>query len=161
MKSSIEKQFSLSESESVTGIYGQSTSPISSSAANQDIDDSYEVYKQSNDIEILPEKARRVLRKIDVRVMPVLFFTYMLQYLDKNSINFASVYRLLKDTHLHGQDYSWLSAAYPAEFCFFKLINSAGSIFCFGYLTAQYPAGYAMQKLPLGKFLASATIGVS
>jgi hypothetical protein len=44
----------------------------------------------------------------------------MLQYLDKNSINFASVYGLQKGTNLHGQGYSWL-----------------GSIFYFGYLIAQ------------------------
>ena len=35
-----------------------------------------------------------------------------------------------------------------------------GSIFYFGYLIAQYPAGYAMQKLPLGKFLAIATLSM-
>jgi hypothetical protein len=40
--------------------------------------------------------------------MPILFCTYMLSYLDKNSINFASVYRLAKGTHLHSQDYSLL-----------------------------------------------------
>lgn len=32
-----------------------------------------------------------------------------MQYLDKNSINFASVYGLKQGTHLKGQDYSWLS----------------------------------------------------
>lgn len=36
----------------------------------------------------------------------------------------------------------------------------AGSIFYFGYLIAQYPAGLAMQKLPVGKFLASTTISM-
>ncbi|KAJ5653603.1 hypothetical protein N7490_000606 [Penicillium lividum] len=56
-------------------------------------------------------------------------------------INFASVYGLKEGTHLTGSDYSWLS-----------------SIFYFGYLIAQYPAGLAMQKLPVGKFLASTTI---
>ncbi|GAB1214304.1 hypothetical protein ATERTT37_003466 [Aspergillus terreus] len=36
----------------------------------------------------------------------------MLQYLDKNSINFASVYGLKEGTHLKGQDYSWLGTQY-------------------------------------------------
>jgi hypothetical protein len=34
----------------------------------------------------------------------------MLQYLDKNSINFSGVYRLQKGTHLVRQDYSWIGA---------------------------------------------------
>lgn len=38
-------------------------------------------------------------------------------------------------------------------------INKSGSIFYFGYLVAQYPAGYAMQRLSIGKFLGSATVG--
>ncbi|PQE15637.1 MFS transporter protein [Rutstroemia sp. NJR-2017a BBW] len=73
--------------------------------------------------------------------MPILFVTYMLQYLDKNSLNFSSVYGLQKGTHLEGQDYSWL-----------------GSIFYFGYLFFQFPSGYLLQRLPIGKFLSLTTI---
>jgi hypothetical protein len=82
--------------------------PISSATFLRNLDDSYDVYKQGRDIPINPAEAKRVLRKIDMRIVPVLFFTYMLQYLDKNSINFASVYGLQTGTGLKGQDYSWL-----------------------------------------------------
>ncbi|RLL93481.1 hypothetical protein CFD26_101905 [Aspergillus turcosus] len=112
-----------------------------SSHPSADKDDSYDVYKQSRQLEYPPEEAKRVLRKIDTRLIPLLFVIYMLQYLDKNSLNFASVYGLQQGTKLHGQDYSWL-----------------GSIFYFGYLIAQYPAGYALQRLPMGKFLSITTI---
>jgi MFS family permease len=119
-----------------------STAPILSPASSQDLDDSYEAYKQSAEKEdISSGELRRVLRKVDLRLMPILLATYTLQYLDKNSINFASVYGLQKGTKLHGQNYSWL-----------------GSIFYFGYLLAQWPAGYAMQRLPIGKFLATSTL---
>ena len=60
----------------------------------------------------------------------------MLQYLDKSSINFAVVYGLEEGTHMEGQDYAWLS-----------------SIFYFGYLIAQYPAGYLLQRFKVGKFI--------
>lgn len=36
-----------------------------------------------------------------------------------------------------------------------------GSIFYFGYLIAQWPAGLAFQKLPVGKFLGGTTISKS
>lgn len=79
-----------------------------SPASSTHLDDNYELYKHAKDIEADPEEVRRVLRKIDFRIIPILFVTYMLQYLDKNSINFSSVYGLQKGTQLKGQDYSWL-----------------------------------------------------
>ncbi|KFY21907.1 hypothetical protein V493_06998 [Pseudogymnoascus sp. VKM F-4281 (FW-2241)] len=104
-------------------------------------DDNYELYKASRDLETDPAEVKRVLRKVDYRIVPILVITYMLQYLDKNSINFASVYGLKDGTNLKGQDYAWL-----------------GSIFYFGYLFSQFPSGYLLQRLPIGKFLSIATI---
>ncbi|GFG26543.1 uncharacterized transporter C460.05 [Aspergillus udagawae] len=112
-----------------------------SSHPSADKDDSYDVYTQARGLEYPSEEAKKVLRKIDTRLIPLLVVIYMLQYLDKNSLNFASVYGLKKGTNLHGQDYAWL-----------------GSIFYFGYLIAQYPAGYALQRLPMGKVLSITTI---
>ncbi|KAJ5468803.1 hypothetical protein N7475_006555 [Penicillium sp. IBT 31633x] len=120
---------------------GDILSPIKSSTASLGRDENYEFFKRHQGLEHTPEEAKKVLRKIDIRLIPLLFLIYMLQYLDKNSINFASVYGLKEGTHLKGQQYSWLS-----------------SIFYFGYLIAQYPAGLAMQKLPVGKFLAITTL---
>jgi hypothetical protein len=74
-----------------------------SSAVASHVDDNYELYKNGRDIEYDPAEEKRVLRKVDYRIIPILFVTYMLQYLDKNSINFSSVYGLQKGTHLHGQ----------------------------------------------------------
>ncbi|KAK2793457.1 hypothetical protein FQN50_010001 [Emmonsiellopsis sp. PD_5] len=112
-----------------------------SSISSQALDDSYDVYKKTYDLQVTPEEAKKVLRKVDMRLLPILTLTYMLQYLDKGSINFASVFGLEEGTNLKGQDYSWL-----------------GSIFYFGYLVAQYPAGYALQRLPIGKFIGAVTL---
>lgn len=78
------------------------------SAATKHRDDNYELYKASQNLETDPAEVKRVLRKVDYRIIPILVITYMLQYLDKNSINFASVYGLKDGTHLKGQDYAWL-----------------------------------------------------
>lgn len=77
-------------------------------ASSTHLDDNYELYKNAKGIEADEAEVKRVLRKIDMRIIPILFVTYMLQYLDKNSINFSSVYGLQKGTGLVGQDYSWL-----------------------------------------------------
>ncbi|KUI72232.1 hypothetical protein VM1G_07866 [Cytospora mali] len=111
------------------------------SSSEDSLDDNYQVFKATADIQVDLEEAKRVVKKIDWRVLTILFGTYMLQYLDKNSLNFASVYGLKKGTHLHGQEFSWLS-----------------SIFYFGYLIAQFPSSYAIQVLPIGRFVSIITI---
>lgn len=85
-------------------------SPQLSSSPASDLDESYDIYKQHVGEEIDPQEAKKVLRKIDLRLMPVLILLYLLQFLDKNGINYASVYGLEEGTNLHGQDYSWLSS---------------------------------------------------
>lgn len=83
-----------------------------------------------------PEASRKVLRKIDMYILPFLCITYALQFIDKTSLGYSSVYGLLTDTHLAGQQYSWTS-----------------SIFYFGYLLAEYPGIAVLQKFPVAKFL--------
>lgn len=73
------------------------------------LDDNYELYKSMRDVELDPAEANKVKRKVDLRILSLLIVTYFFQYLDKNSINLASVYGLKTDTHLVGQDYSWMS----------------------------------------------------
>lgn len=111
------------------------------SATPAELDDNYALFKAEDAQNINATEANRVLRKIDFRVIPILFVTYLLQYLDKNGINYASVYGLDKGTGLVGQDYSWL-----------------GSIFYFGYLIGQYPAGYFLQRLPIAKVIGVTTV---
>ena len=84
----------------------------------------------------------RVLRKIDLTILPILLTVYCLQYLDKATLSYASVFGLLKDAHLHGEDYSWLgSIVYVAQLVFQPLI------------------AYLLVKLPIGKFAATMVLG--
>ena len=85
---------------------GDDISPIDSSDKN--VDDAYRVFAKTQDLDASPAEVKHVISKIDWHVVPILFVTYMLQYLDKNSLNFASVYGLQEGTNLKGQDYSWL-----------------------------------------------------
>lgn len=84
------------------------TSPAVHSETSSQFDDAYETYKKNQGAQTDAAEAKRVLRKIDVRIVPILFFIYLLQYLDKNGINYASAYGLNEGTKLKGQDYSWL-----------------------------------------------------
>ena len=74
-----------------------------SSTPGSDLDDTYDIYKRYVGEVLDPAEAKKVLRKIDLRILPVLIVIYLLQYLDKNGINYASVYGLEDGTHLEGQ----------------------------------------------------------
>jgi hypothetical protein len=90
--------------------------PLSTSKSSRDLDDTYELYKKQDDARDLdPDEERRVRRKMDLHVLPLLCVSYMLQYLDKTSTSLASVFGLQAVTGLVGQDYAWLSeyCSYP------------------------------------------------
>lgn len=88
-------------------------------------------------IVVTPDENRRVLRKIDLTILPILLVIYCLQSLDKTTLSYASVFGLIKDTNLVGDQYSWL-----------------GSIVYIAQLVMQPPIAYFLVKLPIGKFTA-------
>ena len=47
---------------------------------------------QGEDIVLTPQEDKRVLRKIDWRIMPLLLTIYSLQFLDKTTLSYASVF---------------------------------------------------------------------
>ncbi|CAK7199044.1 Allantoate permease [Sporothrix eucalyptigena] len=88
-----------------------------------------------------PAEERRLLRKIDWNLMPLLCIVYGLNYLDKTTVSYASVMGFKTDANLIGQDYSWVA-----------------SMFYFGYLAWEWPTNYLLQRLPLAKWSAANVI---
>ncbi|KAJ5746194.1 Major facilitator superfamily domain general substrate transporter [Penicillium odoratum] len=83
---------------------------------------------------ISEQEARRVLWKIDLIMIPLIMVTVVLAAIDKVIISNAAIYGMKTDTHLTGNQYSWV-----------------GSIFYFGYLTFEYPSALLIQRLPVAK----------
>ena len=59
-------------------------------------------------IELNEETSKRLLRKIDWNLMPIMCTVYMLNFLDKTTISYASVMGIKTDIGLKGDDYQWL-----------------------------------------------------
>jgi len=93
------------------------------------------------DLEIDSATNKRLLRKIDLNLLPIMCIVYGLNYLDKTTISYASIMGFKTDTKLHGNDYSWVS-----------------SMFYFGYIAFEYPTNRLLQLLPIGKFSAAAIV---
>ncbi|KAK7705863.1 hypothetical protein SLS64_007811 [Diaporthe eres] len=84
-----------------------------------------------------PIKYRRLLRKIDFTVIPLLALTYFLQALDKTTLEYTAVMGIREDTHLVGQQYSYL-----------------GMFFWIGYLALELPTQLMAQHISrLGLYL--------
>src|ERR1700761_7994520 len=68
------------------------------------IDKAAELLASEGRISVSASDNKRVLRKIDLVILPLLLSIYALQSLDKTSLTYASVFGLIQDTHLHGQE---------------------------------------------------------
>lgn len=77
---------------------------------------------------------KRLVRKVDLILMPLLAGTYTLQYIDKSALAYSAVFDLFTSTHMSSNQYSWLA-----------------SIFYLAYLVAEYPWGYLAQKTKMVK----------
>ncbi|GAO15376.1 uncharacterized protein UV8b_07061 [Ustilaginoidea virens] len=121
---------------------------------------------------VTPADSARVCRSIDWHILPIMLFVYCLQSLDKTTLSYASVFGLIDDTHLVGNEFSWLgSVVYLAQLVFQPLVAyslvkfpvgkfSAVMVFCWGAvlcgMTAAHDFGGLMaSRLLLGAFEAS------
>ncbi|KAK7746007.1 hypothetical protein SLS53_002729 [Cytospora paraplurivora] len=83
----IEKDIAVTDApKTTTTVQATSVDHGIESSSESGLDDNYQVFKATAGLEYTPAEARRVVRKIDWRVVTVLFVTYLLQYLDKSSI---------------------------------------------------------------------------
>lgn len=62
---------------------------------------------------VTDEDNKRILRKTDKHVLPILVWVYFLQILDKSVLGYGSVFGLQRDTGLVGTQYSWVGSIAP------------------------------------------------
>ncbi|KAL8399501.1 hypothetical protein RB594_000038 [Gaeumannomyces avenae] len=76
-----------------------------------------------------PEAKKRVIRKIDLRLIPMLMILYLMTYLDKTNIGNAKIEGLLESLHMTGDQF-----------------NIALSVFFPPYILAEVPSNILIQK---------------
>ncbi|KAI0015885.1 major facilitator superfamily transporter [Xylariomycetidae sp. FL0641] len=77
---------------------------------------------------------KRLVRKVDLVILPLLAGTYTLQYIDKQALSYAAVFDLFTDTGISETQYGWFA-----------------SIFYFAYLVAEYPWSALAQRTRMAK----------
>lgn len=84
----------------------------------------------------------RVLRRIDLALLPLMLVVYFLHALDKATLSYASVFGLIEDANLHGNQFSWL-----------------GSVVFLAQLIFQFPVACALTRWPMHGFLSCMVLG--
>ncbi|KAK4493727.1 hypothetical protein PRZ48_014912 [Zasmidium cellare] len=79
---------------------------------------------------------KRLVRKIDFMIVPLMFLCYLLQYLDKSLLNYAAVMGIREDADLTTEQYGTLAW-----------------LFYLGFLIFEFPHAYLMQRFPTAKYL--------
>lgn len=92
---------------------------------------------------LITDKAnvRRLVRRVDCIILPLLAGTYMLQYIDKQALSYAAVFDLFTDAGINGDQYSWFA-----------------SLFYLAYLAAEYPWSYVAQRTRMAKVVSGCVV---
>ncbi|KAK8152485.1 major facilitator superfamily domain-containing protein [Phyllosticta citrichinensis] len=121
-----------------------SASPIESRDSLTQKDDSLRQHSSaspSDEDEFLesdytPEQYAKLLKKIDRYLLPLMWFSYGIQQTDKTAVSTQALFGLREDTHLVGQQYSWLT-----------------TIFYLAYVCGEFPSNFLLQRWALGRTL--------
>lgn len=60
-------------------------------ADRNDADEALKIFEEGEVITMTPEEEKKLLRKIDLHLMPLLCLVYGLNYLDKTTLSYASI----------------------------------------------------------------------
>ncbi|KAK3314317.1 major facilitator superfamily domain-containing protein [Apodospora peruviana] len=107
-------------------------------APTTDVDNAWEYLDHHRDANLKdPIDLHKLRRKIDWRIVPLMFCAYTIQFLDKIILNYASVMSIREDLNLQGNDFT----------------NLATFLFV-GQAAFEIPNIYFLQKFPSAKWLA-------
>ncbi|KAI0100176.1 major facilitator superfamily transporter allantoate [Nemania sp. FL0031] len=123
--------------------YELGTKPTSNHAINNDPDEALKLVTAHAGVSvtITPEQEAKLLRKIDLHVMPLLCLVYGLNFVDKTALSYVSIVGFKTDLNLGVSEYNWVA-----------------SVFYFGYLIWEWPTNRLLQRLPLAKYSACIVI---
>ncbi|KAK0099518.1 hypothetical protein ONS96_008356 [Cadophora gregata f. sp. sojae] len=83
-----------------------------------------------------PEEYKKLLKKIDRYLLPLMWVCYGIQQADKTSLGTQALFGIREDTNLVGQQYQWLT-----------------TIFYIAYLSGELPSNFLLQRWALGRTL--------
>lgn len=102
----------------------------------ENVDKAFNFALEVDDEPIDPVAEKKLVRKIDFTIFPVMCLVYCIQFLDKTSNSYAAIMGIEEEMHMVGNMYAW-----------------SGTAFYLGYLVFEMPASFLLQRFPLAKTL--------
>ncbi|CAH6718681.1 allantoate permease [[Candida] jaroonii] len=118
--------------------------------AGNNVDKAFAFKDDIQDVEIDPVLERKMKRKIDWVLLPMIALLMSLQLLDKTCNSYASIMGLLDDLNIPTTGVSAAEASHNA-----KMYSEIGSSFYWGYLISAFISGRILQKLPIATTLSA------
>lgn len=130
-------------SDEVNGVLSTVMSPSGKVVQfdQRDLDDALQYLDEIKELEIDPAVEKKLLRKIDICLMPLIALVNACMMMDKGSNSYASIMNLQPDLGMSSYQYSWV-----------------GSVLYFGYMVFNYPGVMLLQKFPVSKMLSLAIL---
>ena len=75
---------------------------------------------QSHEQHVLPDTEKRVIRKMDCRIIPLVTALYILAFLDRSNIGNARIAGMAEDLKLSSPDYQWLLTIFYITYIIFE-----------------------------------------
>lgn len=99
---------------------------------------------------------RAVLRKMDIRLIPMLSLLYLLAFLDRGNIGNAKIEGLVDDLHMTGPQYNWtcmISRQWDFVSKRLTFTFSIVTVFFFTYCVFELPSNLLLKKLRPSRWL--------
>ncbi|WWC98037.1 hypothetical protein V866_004926 [Kwoniella sp. B9012] len=97
-----------------------------------------DLYTQNEGYEYTIEESKSILRKIDLRILPIFCLTQGLAFLDKTAINYGNLFGMKAGVNVTSSQFSWFASA-----------------FYLGYLVSAWPGNILLQKYNTGRVMGS------
>lgn len=115
--------------------------------------------------QIGPVEAKRILRKVDWRIIPLLQFLYMLTFLDRVNIGNARLWNLEKDLGMSGYQFNLVVLgelhSFPVHHFFIdgNTVTKVHIVFYIPYIILELPANYLFNRVEPRKFIGVVMFG--
>ena len=74
-----------------------------------------------NDVDFSHVDEKKVLRKMDMHLLPMLALLYLLSFLDRGNIGNAKIEGLTDTLHMSGPEYNWCLTVFFFTYCAFEV----------------------------------------
>lgn len=79
--------------------------------------DKHDLESDGSDVDFSHINTKKVLRKMDIRLIPNLALLYLLSFLDRGNIGNAKIEGLVEDLNMTGGQYNWCLTVFFFTYC--------------------------------------------